>query len=387
MNFTKAKVNLAKTAALLLCSTVLFCGCAKNSDVVLKINDQEITRGQYYEDFNKLKKAQLSGNSKEAKDNSFAVLSLKDRYANDLILTTLLSQEFDKRDIKATPEEVQAKKDQVIAQVGSKEQLDNILKHNNVSEEKFNSDMEKEIKIDKLVSALGIKEVSDSEVRDYYNKNSEQFNVPERVKVSHILFDENPEIIKRKIVEADKNANLSAEEIDKKVASEIAKKKTLINEVLAKAKANPKDFAKLAKQYSDDKGSAEKGGDLGYIAAQMVVKEFADAAFSQKIGVVGSPVKTQFGTHIIIVYDKAKAGVQPFEQVKNDLKNYLNQKRKGEEFRTYIESLKDNAKIEYIDESLDPKNIEKQLNDLLKKQIEEQTKQNSAKIKDDLKDK
>ena len=380
MKFTKA--NMAKTVAVLLCSTVLFCGCVKNDEVVIKINNQEITKSQYWDDFNKIKNVQLKNAPKEAqKETSYAYLSLKERYSNDVILRTLVNQEFDKRKIEATDDEIEQKKKTLIAQMGSEEQFRNVLKENNISDERLKSDIAQEVKMDKLVNSLGIKEATDSEAQAFYNKHKENFNMPERVMASHILIDTNPASIKRNIADADKTGSLSGSEIDKKVKEEIAKKETLAKEVLAKAQANPKDFAKLAKEYSDDKVSAEKGGDLGYIARDTVVKEFGDAAFSQKIGIVGPLVKSQFGLHIILVKDKSAKGFQPFSQVKDDLKSYLTQQKKYEGVQKYLTSLKNSAKIEFIDETLNPANIEKQLEEALKQQIEAQQKALTPKSK------
>ena len=369
------KAGLIKTTALLLCSTVLFCGCVKNSDVVIKVNDQEITKGEYFEDFNRIKNAQFKNAPKEIKkDDGYAVLSLKERYSNDVIMRALLKQEFDKRDIKVTEEEIADKKKKIIAQIGSEEQFKNLLKENNISDEKLHSDLKQEVQMDKLISSLGVKDASDSEAQAFYNKNKDKFNMPERVRVSHILIETSPEAIKRQIADSDKEGNMSMANINEKAKEEAAKKEALAKEVLAKVQANPKNFAKLAQEYSEDRASAEHGGDIGYITKEAVVKEFGDAAFSQKIGVVGPLVKTQFGYHIIIVKDKAKAGMQPFNQVKNDLKAYLTQQKKMEKMDKFLTGLKDSATIEFVDESLDPKNIQNQLNEALKKQIEKEGK-------------
>ncbi|MBQ8475591.1 SurA N-terminal domain-containing protein, partial [bacterium] len=121
MKFTKA--NLAKMSAVVLCSTLLFCGCQKNSDIVIKVNDRGITRAQYYEDFNKIKNVQFKNSPKELKkETSYYVLSLKERYTNDVIMREILSQEFEKRNIQATEDEIAAKQKQIIAQIGSEEQ-------------------------------------------------------------------------------------------------------------------------------------------------------------------------------------------------------------------------------------------------------------------------
>jgi parvulin-like peptidyl-prolyl isomerase len=231
-----------------------------------------------------------------------------------------------------------------------------------------------EVKMGKLIKTLDIKEATDKDALDFYNKNKAQFTVPERVKVSHILIETNPEAIKRKIAEADKTASMSTIDIDNKVKEEVARKENLAKEVLAKAKANPKDFAKLAQEYSDDTASAKNGGDLGFVVRTSVVKEFGDAAFSQKVGVVGPLVKTTYGEHIILVKDKAKAGTQPFDEVKNDLKAFLSQQMKGQKIQEFIEGLKNKATIEYVDESFNPDNIKAQFEEAIKKQIEQEEK-------------
>lgn len=79
------------------------------------------------------------------------------------------------------------------------------------------------------------------------------------------------------------------------------------------------DFAELAKKYSQDTGSAEKGGDLGEFARGSMVKPFEDAAFSTAIGKLAGPVKSQFGYHLIKVEGKVAEKVKAFEEVKAEL--------------------------------------------------------------------
>lgn len=367
--------KLTKLALTLLCSSILFCGCAKNSDVLITVNDKPITRGQYYEDFNRIKSIQMKNAPEEVKkDSSLASLALKERYTNDIIVRELLNQEFEKRNIQATEDEIKAKKAEIIKQMGSEEQFNKILKENNISNERVNSDMASEVKMEKLVKTLGVKEASDADAMKFYNQNKAQFNLPERVKCSHILIDADADSIKRKMVDADKEAKLSSIDIDSRVKEEVAKKEALAKEVLEKAKKNPKDFANLAKQYSEDPGSKEKGGDLGYITRESVVPEFANAAFSLKPNTVSNLVKSQYGYHIIIVKDKAAKGVQPFNEVKNELKTFLSQQKKIEAVQKFITGLKDGAKIDYLDESLKPETIKKQIDEAIKKQIEKDKK-------------
>ena len=81
------------------------------------------------------------------------------------------------------------------------------------------------------------------------------------------------------------------------------------------------DFAKLAKEYSSDPGSARKGGDLGWFRKGMMVPEFEKAAFSGRVGVIQKPIKTNYGYHIIKVTGKTnkKFIVEPADQIKSML--------------------------------------------------------------------
>lgn len=376
-------MKFTKLAITCLCTTVLFCACAKNPNVVLKINDKEVTKAEFYEDFNKIKNIQLKNAPKEMRKNdSYAVLAIKSKYTNDVIIRELLNQEFAKRKIEATQEEIDAKKAQIAAQVGSEEQFKKILKEHNITEEKLNSDMASEVKMEKLVNSLaGADSISDKEAEKYYRENKASFELPERVKVSHILIDTNADSIKRKITEADKEAKLSTANIDEKVNAEVEKNQKLLQEVYKKAVANPKDFAKLAKEYSQDPGSAQNGGDLGYIVQGQMVPEFSAAAFTRKVGVVGPIVRTQFGEHIILVQDKAAKGLQPYAKVKEDLKKFLLNQKKFVEVQKLIEGLKSSATIEYFDESIKPDVLEKQMQEALPRQIEAQNNARTPKSK------
>jgi peptidyl-prolyl cis-trans isomerase D len=87
----------------------------------------------------------------------------------------------------------------------------------------------------------------------------------------------------------------------------------------AEARQAGEDFAKLAKEYSQDPGSAQQGGDLGWSERKVWVAPFADAAYSMKVGEIRGPVKTQFGYHILKLVGIQEASTKTFEQSKADL--------------------------------------------------------------------
>ncbi len=362
-------MKFIKVLTLMLAATLVLSGCTKLSGSAIKINDKVITKSEFYSDFNKVKNVQFKNLSDELKaDDSYLVLVFKSKYVNDLIFRELINQELDKRNIQASDDEVNAKKQEIIEQIGSEEKLKEILKENGASEERLQKDLRNEIRTLKLLEQLNVPKITDKDAQKFYNDNKKQFDMPERVLVAHILIDTNPDNIKRKIVDADKNAKLSNEEINKKVDEEVAKQKALLQKVLKEAKANPKNFAQLAKEYSQDEQSAKNGGKLGYIIRGQFVPEFEKVAFSQKVGTISEPVKTQFGEHIIMVDDKAQKGLQPFSKVKEDIKGYLDQQSKIATLQKFAQGLRDKSSIEFIDESLNPVNIQRGIEEAMKKQ-------------------
>lgn len=369
-------MKFAKIMSLLLCTTVLFCGCIKDNRAAIKINDKVITRAEFYDDFNKMKDAQFKNLSKDLQaPDSYLVLSLKNKFVNDVIFRELLAQEFEKRKIEATQKEIDAKKAEIISQMGSEENLNKILKENAITPERLQKDLASEVKTIKLLDQLNVTKVSDKDAQKYYNNNKDKFNFPDRILVSHILIDTSAENIRRKIIDADKDAKLSNAQIDEKVKQEVQKQKDLLNKALKEARLNPKNFAQVAAKYSQDEASAKNGGNLGFVARGQLVPEFEKVAFDElKPGVVSDPVKTQFGEHIILVTDKAKGGIQPYSKIKEDLKKFLDQQNKIAALQKFATGLKDKSKIEFVDEDLNPVNIHQQIDEAFKRQIESSNK-------------
>ncbi len=356
MKFTKVCLSA-------LCSLMLFAGCTSNNKAIITVNGEAITRGEYNEMINLVKNNPQFKNAPEEQkaDNSPIMLMTKERIVQDLIVKKLLDQEYKKRNITANDAEIEAKKQDIIKQLGSEEKFNEILKQNNVSQKRIKEDLANEVKVNKLIEATADVKVSDKDVKDFYNANKERFNYPERVKASHILIEANPELIKKSIIDADKDGKLSAADIDKKVKEAMDKKMALAKDVRAQAVANPKNFAALAQKYSDDKGTAQKGGDLGFFPREAMVKEFSDVAFTIKPDTVSDIVVTRFGNHIILVTDRAAAGLAPFEQVQGEIRAYLEQNKKIMALQKLFDGLKSNAKIEFNDPSFNPDNIQKQL--------------------------
>ncbi len=152
--------------------------------------------------------------------------------------------------------------------------------------------------------------VPPAELQSYYEQNKSSFSEPEQRRVSHIL--------------------LTVGEGGSAKDKEGARKLAL--DLLAKVRARPDDFAKLAQEYSKDPGSATKGGDLGFFGRGMMVKPFEEAAFSLKAGEISDIVETEFGLHVIRLTEIKGGAVAPFEQVKGKIESTFRQRQAQKKF-------------------------------------------------------
>lgn len=169
----------------------------------------------------------------------------------------------------------------------------------------------------------GKTEVTDEEAKKFYEENKAEFQQAETVKASHILFrlnkEDSEEVVNQKLKQAQ-----GAE---------------------ARAKKG-EDFTTLAKELSEEPGAKESGGDLGFFPKERMVPEFAEVAFTEKVGDISDPVRTQFGWHVIKVTEKKPAGTLPYDEVKAQLMSYLKSKKQEEAAQEMLKSLRDSAKIE-----------------------------------------
>ncbi len=155
--------------------------------------------------------------------------------------------------------------------------------------------------------------VTDAQLRSAYASSMDSFRSPERVKVRHILL-----------------MTQGKSDAEKKAA--LAKAQDLLKQVKAGA-----DFADLAKKNSQDPGSAQNGGDLGFIVKGQTVAPFEKFAFSAKPNDISDLVTTEYGYHIIQVEEKQTARVKPFEEVKDSIADQLKKQGVNEKMQATVD--------------------------------------------------
>ncbi len=369
-------------ATLMIASmSLIMCGCV-NKNAVVTVNGDAITRSQYEKAFDAVAQNSMfsqMGIDIKKDETSFLHLMLKDRVINELIVKKLLDQEIDKKHIKVSKEDMDKELKDIIDKVGSKEKFNELLKQNGVSSAQFKKDLSDEVKIQKLVDSLSVVSISDKDAQKFYKENEDKFKNPDKVRASHILVSANYEELKAKIAATPEGKKMSAADLDAAVKKEMADKKAKADKLLAEAKKNPKDFAKLAKENSDDTVSAKEGGDLGFFAKEEMVEPFANAAFAMKPNTLSNVIQTPYGYHIILVTDRQKAGVEPFDKVKSEIKEFLTNQEKVKVLQQYVDTLKNQAKIEYNDPSFNPSTIQKLLKEQAKNNPALMDSQKSAK--------
>jgi len=142
--------------------------------------------------------------------------------------------------------------------------------------------------------------VSEAQIAEYYASHASEFQRAEEVRASHILV--------RPAGDGEEATRAAA-----------ARARALY----ARAIAPGADFAALAREASDDPGSKDNGGDLGWFGRGRMVKEFEDAVFALKTGEVSQPVESQFGFHLIKLFDRRPAGQQSLDEVRELIRQRL----------------------------------------------------------------
>ncbi|MGA1845971.1 SurA N-terminal domain-containing protein [Deferribacter abyssi] len=362
-------------------------GKTKQANFAIKVNDYEISFAEYqkeYENFSNTLKALLGGNVP-------ANLDITKQVVDGIIEKYLLIDEANKKGVFVSDVEVfhelqKTPSFQTNGKFDPKRYME-VLKLNRMTPSQFERSIRADLIVNKMKSLIEnsvyvteneIKNeynyrnteakisyikisskkfknkvrYTDEELKNYYEKNKENYRVPEKIKVKYIKFDPKQFNYNFKIKEeeiekyylqhsnefqqkekiAAKHILIKVKDWQNKTEVENAKKK--INDILNKLKKGEK-FEDLAKKYSEDL-SAKNGGDLGYFTKGQMIKEFENAVFKLKKGEVSDIVKTPVGFHIIKVYDYKPEKKLTLDEAKNQIIEKLKTLKKNAAFNEYV---------------------------------------------------
>lgn len=234
----------------------------------------------------------------------------KSQLLENLIQNELLKQKAKESDIKVNESEVNAQIQQLemmaSLQGGT---LDELLSQRGMTKEEFKETIRERIMIQAYLNETLNINVSEKEIENYYENNKNQFVIPSQVNASHILV----------------NTSQKAKEILNKLDN--------------------MTFAHAAEDYSTGP-SASNGGNLGLFSKEQMVDNFSDVAFDLQIGEVSDIVRTQFGYHIIKVFDKKPKRNQTLEDSKEQIRNTLLGQKQTQAVQLLLRQLTSKADIQ-----------------------------------------
>jgi foldase protein PrsA len=289
MSRTHRAALLGTTA---LCISLAACSGGGSGGNVAAVNGQAITRADFDH------KLESSPAAKQIL-NQMVQQSLIDQYARDKKI------DVSQADIDKKEAETRAK--------FPPGQFEQIIKNQGLSEADVQQILRQQLVLEKAVAPQV--HVSDADIKAYFDKNHVTFDKPEQVKARHILVADLPKA----------------------------------NEVLAKLR-NGGNWDALAKEYSTDPASKDKGGELGYFGRGQMVPQFQDAAFGAKVGQIVGPIKSPFGYHIIQVEDKKPAIKATLASTHDQIKTQLTQQQEQQQYPIFLQQLRGAAKIDVYDD-------------------------------------
>ena len=310
-----ALFSMKRLAFLALCSLALVAGgCGGSTSASLNSNDvavagsNQITKDQFTSLMARAKKSYDSQKRPFPKPGSTEYEQLKGQAVTFLIQQAEFEQEAASLGIKITDDKVNKRIDQLKKQFygNSDERYKKTLAQQGLTEAQAKDAVRAQLISEELFKKVTDKvKVSDKQIKDYYDTHKAQYQQPETRDVRHIL----------------------------------VQKKALANQLYAKLKSGA-NFAKLAKKYSKDPGSASNGGKLTVSKGQTVAA-FDKTAFALKKGELSHPVRTQYGYHIIQALSEIKPPQKtPLSKVKQTIKQQLEDQQKRDAMTKWVEDTK-----------------------------------------------
>lgn len=292
MRSTRARLVLvALVAAVILIGGAWTLRAQDGADVVARVNGEAITKDELF-------------------DMMYQYVG--PQALDELILVRLVEQEAAARGVAVPQDDIDAEVSAIAAQVGGMEQLQFVLAQQGATMDRLMSDIERTLLIRALLAPNV--EVTDEEVRTFFDSNSHLFAQQEMVRARHILVKTEDEA------------------------------KALRQQLVDGA-----DFAELAQQHSTDTGSAVRGGDLGWFGRGVMVEPFEKAAFALEVGEISEPVETSFGYHLILVEEKEQAKeAELTDDIAATIRNALIDEKIQQQLGTWLQTLRIQADVEVL---------------------------------------
>ena len=289
------------------------------------VNDEIIT---LYE-VNREAKPVFSENEKKSVVDDAMASRIRHSVLDSLVDKKLVEQKIKELNIKVAEEEIQQAIEDVKKQNNlSREALLKALAGQGLTYDQYHDKLQEQLEKLKLIS-MEVRskiQVGDTEVREYYEANQSKYREDETFRARHIFFRTG----------------------EKSSAADIKASMTTALMVLSEAKSG-KDFAELAKTYSEDPAARKDGGDLGRFKKGDMQIELEQVIMTLKPGEVSELISTPMGLHLIKLEERNAGKLKSFESVKNEIEEQLYRKKSDERFSQWAKDLRTKSSVEIRD--------------------------------------
>lgn len=328
MKFRSFSVSLLVA---LLAGTLTLAGCggdesssntnpsSGDSSIAIEVGSESITMAEFNQQLdNRLQRIEQQMKQLPKEKRQKQLKQYRQRFEQQLARQTeqkLLLQHFMKQsDVSVSESEVDQQMDQITQQFPDEKTMKQALKKQGESLDSIREQIRERLRMQKFIEQeVGEIDVSPEEAKKYFEENRSEFDQAEQVKARHILVEED--------TGAEDEINSIQQELEQGA-----------------------DFEELARSRSDGP-SAKKGGSLGFITRDRMVKPFSDAAFNLDIGETSDPVKTRYGWHLIQVTDRKQASEAQYEDVSDTVVQQVQSQKRQQKTREVLQNLRSQVDI------------------------------------------
>lgn len=298
--------------------------------IVVRVGDRIVTRTQYErrlrDQMAEIERSAPAGEAASLKEEARKTL------VNDLISELLIKDRADRLGITVSDAEIKEAVGRLKQQYGiaNDEQFEESLRSSGLTRTEMEARLRDTLITNKVFSRelRGREQLTDSELRERYNREKESYRLPERAHLREIV-------------------------ILKPESGDLEEARTRANEVAEASKKPGTTFATLASTMSES-GTRDKGGDLGEVAKGDLIPELDRAVFAAQQGAVIGPIETKSAWHILKVEQRLPSEVPAFESVKDRLRQDATAATFERDYKAYIENLRKDAYVQ-INEEMIPK--------------------------------